>query len=192
MDDPREVVGTHFEKLVKNIFNLLEPDSREYGLMPDLTSREGSFDVEVKASSYTNGGVINEKQLMGFNNFNEVKRFYAFAYHSITKNMKKKYPTADKLKDALELKSLYLFPLSIVKAHFETSKKRKPKNHDAFVSLKEKHAKEIFELEKGIWNRLKLNQDDYNLVQPHDNVYIVTKFKFAEEEILNSFNFKHL
>jgi hypothetical protein len=145
MYEPRRIVGDFFEQRVMRLFDLVLADAESSGTVPDLVSKDCSFFVEVKASAYDNGGVINRTQLHRFSEDISVRRFYAFVYHSISRHMTKEYPTPRRLKCALDLRSLYLFPFSIVKAHFEKSRKRIHPKHDDFVQLRESLAQAIFE-----------------------------------------------
>jgi hypothetical protein len=182
-----QIVGDFFEKKVMGIFELERTDPHALGVAPDLVSRDGSFYVEVKASAYNNGGVINKRQLYGFDEDIEVRRFYAFVYHSIAGHMQRDYPTEKMLRNALDLRSLFLFPFSITKAHFENSKKRKNPKHDDFVQLRESLAQRIFRLDEKAWEHLGLKMSDYNMIRPHEKINIVTRSGHLEQQILDSF-----
>ena len=186
MKDVRMIVGDFFEKKVANLFNLSFPSEKNPDAVPDLISRDSSFYVEVKASSYTNGGVINERQLLKFNRGLNIRRFYAFVYHSIQRNMRNNYLTGKDLKSALDLRSLFLFPFSIIKAYFDNSPKRKNPRHDTFVQLRESKAKAIFEGDRATWAHLRLCYNDYKLVKPHKKIHILTRNEFLEQKILSS------
>lgn len=182
------VVGDFFEQKVMQLFDLVRADSHAFGEVPDLVSKEGSFFAEVKASAYNNGGVINKAQLLRFDRKISAKRFYAFAYHSIGRNMQRDYPTEDKLKNALNLKSLYLFPFSIIKAHFDMSEKITNPKHDDFVQLKERTAQDIFDWAIRAWSHLGLSISEYKRIQPHEKIHIVTREGYLEHQILSSFH----
>jgi len=186
MYEPRRIVGDFFEQRVMRLFDLVRADVESLGIAPDLRSKDGSFFVEVKASAYDNGGVINRTQLRRFSDDISVRRFYAFVYHSISRDMTKDYPTPRRLKCALDLRSLYLFPFSIVKAHFEKSRKRIHPKHDDFVQLRESLAQAIFEGDKSAWEHLGLEQEDYKMAKPHEKIHIVTKQGHLEQQILDS------
>ena len=188
MDNARQIVGDFFEQEVMGLFELIRTYSRELGDVPDLMSRDGSFYVEVKASAYSNGGVINRGQLYRFDEEINVRRFYAFAYHSIVGHMQRDYPTERKLRSALDLRSLFLFPFSIVKVHFEKSKKRVNPKHEDFVQLRESLAQGVFELDKEVWGHLGLRQEDYRMTRPHKKIHIVTREGHLQQQILGSFH----
>ena len=157
-------------------------------MLPDLISKDGSFYVEVKASAYDNGGVINKRQLYKFDENIQERRFYAFAYHSINKNMQINYPTEKELVDALSFRSLFLFPISTVKAHFEISPKRKNKKHDDFVQLRESMAYKIFQGDEEVWKRLGLDEKDYDKLKLNKKIHIITREGNLEKKIVESFH----
>ena len=192
MYDPRRIVGDFFEQRVMELFGLIRTDVEQVGDVPDLVSRDGSFFVEVKASSHSNGGVINKSQLCRFDDQIDKRRFYAFAYHPIAKHMARDYPTKEELRDALEMRSLFLFPFSVTKAYFEASRKKSPSGHDVFVQLKESDAKRIFYQDNDIWNYIGLRPEDYSYENPHELVYIVTSGSYLKDEILYSLDLKLL
>lgn len=171
--DHRQVVGRHFEDIVSEIFRLRISDIKSLGNVPDLMSRDDSFYVEVKASAYNNGGVIKGEQLSRFNKEINAKRFYAFCYHSL-KNMERDYKTKKSLIKALDLKSLYMFPFSIVKSFYDNSKKRHVTGHFNFVSLNERTAERIFRKDEGEWNKLRLNLEDYCFFEK-DKLHVLTR-----------------
>ncbi len=187
-----KIVGDFFEQEVIRLFGLVRTDVDSLAGVPDLIAKDNSFFVEVKASAYNNGGVINRRQLYRFDKNIDLRRFYAFAYHSISRHMQRDYPTEEELKNALGLRSLFLFPFSIVKAHFERSKKRKTPKHDTFVQLREHLAQAIFQKEKTAWRHLGLASADYRMAQPHERVHLVTRAGHLEQEILDSFNSEFL
>ncbi len=182
-----QIVGDFFERKVMRIFELERTDPGALGVAPDLISRDSSFYVEVKASAYNNGGVINRGQLYRFDEDIGVRRFYAFAYHSIARDMQRNYLTEKMLRNALKLRSLFLFPFSVTKAHFENSKIRKNPKHDDFVQLRESLAQRIFELDEEAWEHLGLKKKDYKMIRPHEKIYIVTRNGHLEQQILDSF-----
>lgn len=187
MYNAKNIVGDFFEERVMKIFDLIRTDPNQTGILPDLASRDGSFYVEVKSSAYYNGGVINERQLLGFDEMVNARRFYAFVYHSI-RNMEKNYPTGEELRDALDLRSIYMFPFSITMAHFNKSHKRTPPNHDCFVQLNESFAGSIFNHDAGAWEHLELENKEYVPSKPHEKVHILTREGNLEKEILESFH----
>jgi len=188
MYNVRLVIGDFFEQKVMQLFNLNRTDIHSKGIFPDLTSKDYSFCVEVKSSSYSNGGVIKEKQLYAFDDIINSRRFYAFVYHSIRRDIQKKYPTEKQLRKALDLRSLFLFPFSIAKAHFENSQKRNYLTNDYFVQLKESSAKNIFEKDSLAWQHLELDSKKYERSRPHEKVHILTKKGNLKKQILSSFN----
>lgn len=190
--EPRLVVGDFFEKRVMLLFDLVRADVENTGEVPDLVSRTGSFFVEVKASAYRNGGVIKRKQLYKFDEEICVRRFYAFAYHPICEDMLRNYPSKVGLRRALDLKSVYLFPFSIVRAHFESSNKRRHSDYDEFVQLREWQARAIFEGDEEIWLKLGLCQKEYEAEIPSEGIYVMTRQGYLKKEILSSFKTRDL
>jgi hypothetical protein len=188
MYNAKKVVGDVFEQKVMQLFDLVRTDRYALGLVPDLISRDSSFFVEVKASAYDNGGVITRMQLYRFDEEIWIRRFYAFVYHSINKNMQRDYPTEIELKRALDLRSLFLFPFSIAKAHFEHSKIRITPRHDDFVQLRESLAKNIFEGNTDIWKNLGLETKNYKGARPHEKIHILTREGYLEQQIMDSFH----
>ncbi|MFH1365387.1 MAG: hypothetical protein ABIH28_02275 [archaeon] len=188
MYNTTQIVGDFFEQKLMNLFELIRTDSKALGIVPDLISKDDSFYVEVKASAYDNGGVINMGQLYRFDRKIDIRRFYAFAYHSINRHMQRDYPTEKELRKALNLKSLFLFPFSITKAHFERCQKRHHPRHDTFVQLKESLAQRIFEEEDKIWKHLGLEQKNYKMTKPHEKINIITREGYLEQQILNLFH----
>ncbi len=188
MYNTTQIVGDFFERKVGRIFDLERTDPNALGVVPDLISKDGSFYVEVKASAYNNGGVINRGQLYRFDKGIDVRRFYAFAYHPIAGHMQRDYPTAKGLRRALDLRSLFLFPFSITKAHFENSKKRRHPKHDDFVQLRESLAKKIFGLDEEVWEHLGLGKESYKITRPHEKIHIITREGYLEQQILDLFH----
>jgi len=183
MYNTQKAVGDFFENRVIQLFDL----QRSGGELPDLTSRKRKFFMEVKASAYTNGGVINQGQIQRFNQEINIRRFYAFAYHSIGKNMGRSYATREALEADLDLRSLYIFPFSIVFSYFNASDKRRTPFHDTFVLMREKTAEKIFLEDAETWKKLELKTEDYKMIQPHKRVFIITRQGNLEQELLNSF-----
>ena len=146
MNDPRKIVGDFYEELLMNLFGLKRADREVLGNVPDLIASDGSFFMEVKAGASYHGGVINKSQLQRFDDITNMRRFYAFFHHSINKDMRKRYPTEGKLRIALAEKfvSLYIFPFSLTKAHFERSKLIATPKHDDYVQLNRSTAERIY------------------------------------------------
>lgn len=184
----KQVVGDVFEEKVKKIFNLLKIDGESSGNVPNLISRDFSFYVEVKASAYDGGGVIKKLQLFRFDQTIYAKRFYAFVYHrlSVKNNMQKLYPSKEELIGALELNSLYLFPLSIVRAFYKHSEKNPCGKHNRSVQLRQNTAEDIFSGEREIWEKIELNSKHYRTAQPFPDLNIMTRKGQFEEQILAS------
>jgi hypothetical protein len=188
MYNPQNIVGDFFEEKVMQLFDLIRTDRKRLGNVPDLMSKDCSFYVEVKASAYNNGGVINKTQLFRFDKEIDIRRFYAFVYHSISRDMQKDYTSKKELRKALDLKSLYLFPFSIAKAHYKNSKPRTHPKHDDFVQLKESLAQKMFAKEAEAWQHLGLDDGEYKTIQLHKKIHIVTKQGYLEQQILDSFH----
>jgi|GEM_PF-3201001 len=186
--EPREVVCGVFEKKVTQMFNLEWADVRDLGHVPDLISKDKTFFVEVKAAAYDNGGVINMGQLRRFDKEVMVRRFYAFPYHSVNRGQAHRFPTEEALRDALGLRSLYLFPFSVVKAHFNASWKIRNPKHDDYVQLRESLANRIFGKDAEAWRKLCLDPSQYKMAKPHEKIHIVTRDGYLEQQLLNSFN----
>ncbi len=170
------------------LFDLTRTDPHALGFVPDLVSKDNFFYVEVKASAYDNGGVINKHQLYRFDERIETRRFYAFVYHSINRNMERDYKTEEDLRNALDLRSLFLFPFSIAKAHLEKSKKTTHPKHDDFVQIRESLAQKIYDGVEDVWKHLNLETKDYKRTKPHEKIHIITKEGHLEKEILRSFH----
>ena len=81
------VVGNFYEGLVGSLFNCKRLDINSSGKLPDLVSSGQLFYIEVKASAFHNGGVINKGQLYGFGDWLQGTLFYSFAYHSTQKEL---------------------------------------------------------------------------------------------------------
>jgi hypothetical protein len=186
--DPRRAIGGFFEAKAARMFGLEWADVMALGHIPDLVSKDRSFFIEVKSSAYDNGGVINMGQLRRFDREITARRFYAFAYHSINRGMAKDFRTEKALRDALAIRSLYVFPFSIVRAHFEKSWKIRNSRHDTYVQLRESLAKRIFSKDAKAWEALGLDRGQYNAVSPHEKVHIMTRSGYLEQQLLDSFN----
>lgn len=188
MYSTQKVVGDWGEEKVMQLFNLRRTDAKLEGRVPDLSSKYGSkFYVEVKTSAYNNGGVINRLQLFRFDEKINIRRFYAFLYHSITKNMQRNYPSAKKLREALDVRSLYLFPFSIAKAHFINSEATTTEKHDDFVQLDESETEDIFRGRQAMWQHLGLDKKNYKKLRLHEKVRLITRDGNLEEQISTSF-----
>jgi hypothetical protein len=187
----RLIVGEFFEEKLMKLFDLIRIDKKSGetpGKVPDLISKDNSFYVEVKASAYNNGGVIKGKQLLKFDREIERKRFYAFAYHSIKKSMHENYETERELIKALDLKSLYIFPFSIIKAHYNHSAKQHYIDRGMYAQLNESEAEKIFLGDSEIWVKLNLNKAEYIPAKIHKKINIMTRKGYLEKNLLESFN----
>jgi hypothetical protein len=92
------------------------------------------------------------------------------------------------LRAALDLRSLYVFPFTIVKAHFEHSHKRTNPYHDTFVQLCESRAKAIYDGDRSAWSNLGLRKSSYRFISPHEKLHLVTREGYLEKEIIKSVN----
>jgi hypothetical protein len=140
-----------------------------------------------------NGGVIKREQLEKFNGLINAKRFYAFGYHSITKNMMRDYSTEKELVKALEknFRSAYLFPFSIIRAFYENSTQSFVPGHFTYVSMREHHANEIFLYDYAMWEKIKLDSNKYGFYAIK-KLSIMTYQGNLEKEITDSINLKEL
>jgi len=186
--DPRKTVGDWGEAIVWNAFDLEPTNDQE---LPDYVSKNSSFFVEVKTSAYNNGGIIKGKQLARFDEQVNKRRFYAFVFHqiSIATRLRKTYQATGRLYTALTLKSLYLLPFSVVRAHFDASKKKPYKEDDVFVQLNEKQAEHIFSGDYRLWKtRLGLSPAAYSRKELHERVRLITNNSVLESIIKKAFN----
>jgi hypothetical protein len=191
MIDHRKIVGNFFEEKVSEIFNLERTDRID---LPDRISKDKRFYVEIKGSSYINGGVIKKEQLYKFDDIINARRFYAFGYHSIKKDMMKKYRTKKTLLKDLDLRSLFLFPFSIVKAHYENSKKRYYQDYSQhktiyYVQIKESLAKKIFNKNKDAWKALSLDTANYKFFMKR-NIHVITREGNLEDALKEALYFR--
>ncbi len=188
MYNPQKVVGRWGEDTVMPAFNLERADRNMLGNVPDLISKYSpKFYVEVKTSAYNNGGVINREQLFRFDEEVNTRRFYVFVNHSITKNMQRNYSSAKKLMEALDVRSMYWFPFSIVKAHFINSKATTTEKHDDYVQLDESQAEDIFKGKRAMWQHLGLDKQNYKKLKLNEKVKLITRDGNLEEQISTSF-----
>jgi len=188
---PQHVVGRWFEERLMRMFDLVRTDIKSEGRVPDFMHKDGLFYMEAKASCYKNGGVINQGQLYGFEDITNAKRFYAFGYHPITANMRETYPTEEDLIAALDdagLKSVYVFPFSIVKTFFDRVGETNTPKHDSFVQMDERDAENIFMWKSPVWNDPSIDIFDYRYFFLRGKVRIVTKGRDFEKELRGSFH----
>ena len=183
--DPRKAAGDWGESIVMCAFDLISTDDPK---LPDYVSRDGSFYVEVKTSTFNNGGIIKGRQLTRFDEITNTRRFYAFVFHKLTGNMGKTYRTKGRLYSALSLKSLYILPFSLVSTHFHNTKKKPYPDGDVFVQLNEKQAEHIFSGDYGIWKvSLNLSPTAYSRKELHERVTLVTRNAMLEDRITKAF-----
>ncbi len=185
MYSPQLVVGDFFEEKVAQLFGLERQDSPAEGKKPDLIAKDNSFVVEVKASAYNNGGVVKGNQLSRFSEDESMRRFYAFAYHSITEGMLEQYPSKEDLRNALNLRSLYIFPFSIVRAFYRSRNPRQYRVTDDFVQMREGLAHLIFTGEVGIWRTMGLDEEEYKRWSS-GNICITTRKGALEDKLAGS------
>lgn len=186
--DPKRVVGDVFEAKVATIFDLKRVDSRQIGRNPDLVSKDGKFSVEVKAGGKDNCAVIRGNQIIRFNDdTTNTRRFYALAYHAV-EGIEKRGISKKQLRRELQLIALYLFPFSVVWAHYQHSPKKLYSDNDDYVPLKRIEAQKIFEGNLVSWSRLGIDYSLYQTIIPHRKIFIMTKQGNLEKEILASLN----
>jgi hypothetical protein len=189
----RLIVGEFFEEKLMKLFDLIRIDKKSGeipGKVPDLISKDYSFYVEVKASAYNNGGVIKGEQLSKFDKEIEKRRFYAFAYHSIKRStsMHENYKTEGELRKALDLRSLYIFPFSIIKAHYNHSAKQPYIDRGMYAQLNEIEAEKIFLGNTETWAKLNLDREKYIPAKLNEKVKIMTREGYLEKNLRDSFN----
>ncbi|MFH1631109.1 MAG: hypothetical protein ABIA21_02710 [Candidatus Aenigmatarchaeota archaeon] len=187
--NPQQAVGEWFEEMLAHIFyGLKRVDRQMIGKLPDLVYDNGLFYIEAKFSAYNNGGVINKRQLERFDNIQDAKRFYAFGFHSITRGMQRNYPRKDDLRNALDIRSIYIFPSSIVRRYFEMTDKTVTQRHDDLVQIDEKTALDIFRWKSDIWETDDMRIFDYRYHSLHQDVHIITRGSDFEKELMESFH----
>jgi hypothetical protein len=200
MYNPSNVVGDYFEDYACRVFGLDRTDPKLLGNVPDLMAKDGSFFVECKVSSFKNGGVVKGEQLFRFDREISVKRFYVFIYHPVCEKMEDNYPTERKLRNAfdrsLNLVQVYLFPLSIVLAHYA----REPKSvkypgrsyEVQFCKLKYKQAQGIYRLDPEMFSTLSLDPKQYQQKELHERVHVLTRQGHLEDKLVGSFHLESL
>jgi len=169
--DPKQVIGQYFEGYVRVIFDLVCTGKKE---LPDLVSKDGLFYVEVKSSN--GGSVIKEAQLKRFNEITDARRSYALCFHPLT-NIEETCPEEGGLIYALNTceKYVYLFPFSVIKAHFEAGPKQTYREADGFVHFRQNQARDIFDKNVDAWDRLGLDMSDYNTESDCPRIYILKR-----------------
>ncbi|MDD5182161.1 MAG: hypothetical protein PHC66_03255 [Candidatus Nanoarchaeia archaeon] len=173
--NPKQVIGRYFEGYVMVLFDLVKTEKKEF---PDLVSKDDLLGrllyVEVKSSK--EGGVIKEAQLKRFGGIADARRSYALCYHTLT-DIEETYPTEGGLIYALNQckKQVYLFPFSIVKAHFEAGKKQIYAGMDRFVHFRQNQARDIFNKDAGMWDKLGLDMSDYTTESDVPYIYIIKR-----------------
>jgi len=175
----QQAVGRFFERLLAKEFGLRIIDGRMSSKVPDLKCDK--FYIEVKASRYDNGGVIKKFQLRNFGTL-EMECLYAFPYHEAQVPMRRYYPTERSLERSLQMKSLYILPFEVAKAHY-THFERRPyrKTGDDFTQIRESLARDIFGGKAEVWSKLQLNFDNYYTATRKKNEFILT----GSRKILN-------
>ena len=178
----QQFIGNYFEDLLARMFRLKRVDSNFSHKEPDLSNEE--FCIEVKSSKYDNGGVIKRRQLRYLENFH-LECLYAFPYHELKTPVRKYYPSDRALLRAISLRSLYIFPLDVVKARYETSYKRPYPTGDDFVQIRESLASGIFDDDADIWKRLHLTPGKYAKAHPlGTDIFIMAKNKHTLDALL--------
>jgi hypothetical protein len=183
----QQTIGDYFEDLLSRMFKLKRIDCNFSHKEPDL--RGETFDVEVKSSRFDNGGVIKGWQLKYLGN-RPCDCPYAFPYHELKTPIWKYYQSERSLRRALNLKSLYILPLSVVKARYETSYRRPYPTGDDFVQIRESLAASIFSGNSYVWKILHLNPKRYLKTQPKgtNNIFIMSDSKVTLDKLLGGFN----
>ena len=188
MTDSKQVVGEVFEGIVADLFNLKINSNGSTKFIPDLISEDGDLHMEVKSALYSNGGVIRRNQLKKFYRTYGRTCFYAFAYHSV-KNIERKAMDEETLRDKLSLKSLYVFPINVVSAHFRCTPKRKTTHNSDFVQLRESLAKKIFEMDDDAWKKLNIGKVGHTQKTLHENIFVLNRKDYSiDQKLMESFN----
>jgi hypothetical protein len=184
----QQLIGDYFEDLLSRLFKLKRIDRNFSHKDPDL--RGDTFSVESKASRFDNGGVIKGWQLNDLENL-PFDCPYAFPYHELKTPISKYYATERALLHAIYLRSLYVLPISVVQARYETGYKRPYPTGDDFVQIRESLAKDIFAGKSKIWKTLNLNFKDYVTAVPKSalvgNIFIMNDNKTTLDKLLNNF-----
>jgi len=177
----QKVVGDFFEDFIENLFDLIPSESED---LPDKMAKDGSFFVEVKSGSYKNCCVIKKNQLFRYDKEINQRRFYAFCFHSLDGKLKDKYATSNLLKKDLSLKSAYLFPFSVVFAHYHSSTINRYPGDDFVVKMRKNNAFNIFNLNSNEWKRLDLDKSRYKIKKPFKKINIMTREGHLERKLL--------
>jgi len=184
----QQLIGDYFEDLLSRMFKLKRIDRNFSHKDPNL--RGDTFSVESKASRFDNGGVIKGWQL----NYLENLPFdcpYAFPYHELNTPICEHYTTERALLQAVYMRSLYIFPISVVRARYDTGYRRPYPTEDDFVQIRESLAKGIFAGKPEIWKALNLNFRDYVTAVPKGalahNVFIMSEDRGTLDKLLNNF-----
>jgi hypothetical protein len=183
----QQVIGDFFEDLLSRMFGLKRIDRNFSHKEPDL--RGETFDVEVKSSRFDNGGVIKRRQLKYIKN-RPRDCPYAFPNHELKTPIWKYYQSERSLRRALNLKSLYILPLSVVKARYETGYRRPYPTDDDFVQIRESLAASIFSGNGYVWKTLHLDFEKYIKAQPKgtNNIFIMSDNKATLDKLLSGFS----
>jgi hypothetical protein len=180
----QQLIGDYFEDLLSLMFKLKRIDRNFSHKEPDLHG--DTFDVEVKSSRFTNGGVIKGWQLEYLEN-RSIDCPYAFPYHELNTPISEHYATERALLRAVYLRSLYIFPISVVRARYDTGYRRPYPTGDDFVQIRESLAKDIFSGKSWIWKTLNLNFKNYATAVPAHNIFIMSEDKTTLDTLLNNF-----
>jgi hypothetical protein len=183
---PKHVVGNWGEELVAGAFDLVRADREFEGRVPDLIDKKGRYCVEVKASHYQNGGVIKIPQINGFGSIYELKRFYAFVFHTV-EGITKRGLSESQLVRELHAIGIYIFPYSVVLKHCQTSHLKKSPDSE-FGQLDMNLAHQIIHGNTSEWERLGLDNSEYEVRNPHPRVYIMTHGRNLQKVLLGSFD----
>ena len=180
----QQLIGDYFEDLLSRMFGLKRVDQNFSHKEPDLSDE--TFCMEVKSSRFDNGGVIKGWQLKYLGEL-KLDCLYAFPYHELNVPIWEHYSSDRGLRRALSLKSLYIFPLSVVKAQYDTGYKRPYPTGDDFTQIRESLAEMIFAGNSEIWKKLHLNFKKYLTAKPRKNIFVMTENKNTLDALLNRF-----
>jgi hypothetical protein len=94
--------------------------------------------------------VIKIPQLNRFSELEGAPRFFIFGYHSL-KYIFYTYSSEEKLIEALDTRSIFIFPFSVVHTYVNSSKVKQTPKHSDFVQLIESKANKIYNKEQEMW-----------------------------------------
>jgi hypothetical protein len=186
----QQLIGDYFEDLLARMFKLKRVDSNFSHKEPDLSNEK--FCIEVKSSKFDNGGVIKRRQLRYLENFH-LECLYAFPYHELKTPIFRHYSSEKALLRAISLRSLYIFPLDVVKARYETGYKRPYPTDDDFVQIRESLASGIFDGDVDIWKLLHLTPGKYAKAHPKGtDIFIMAENKNTLDALLKGLTADYL